>query len=420
MPLHGQYEIKSLTDDGAWCWFSDPRAIQLEDGKIVTGWVKKDGTVEVASLDAKLDQVSSEVLFPQMQVDDHNNPAFCLLSDDRIFTTYTWHSSRKGVVYHVSDRPGDIHSNHTAHVIRPGIKNLLADFPRETFTYANPVLLSSEENMLYVFGRWIGYKPNMIKSRDGGLSWEEPQVVISASPFDPNNRPYVKYASNNKDRIDLIFTDGHPRIEPLNGIYHCYYQRDTFWKSDGTVICSVSELPFKPEEASIVYQPDSSSGRAWLADIMLDADDLPYVLYTRHPHETDHRYHYAYFNKEDLKWVDREICKAGKWFPQTLPGQQEREQHYHGNLTIHPSQPEVVYLSRQVDGVFEIEKRTTPDQGLSWEVTPITSGSQFDNVRPYVPRYSRNDQPQVVLWMQNKKYVHYTDYDSQILYWVDE
>ena len=260
----------------------------------------------------------------------------------------------------------------------------------------------------------------MIKSRDGGLSWEEPQIVISASPFDPNNRPYVKYASNNTDRIDLIFTDGHPRIEPLNAVYHCYYQRDTFWKSDGVMICPSEDLPFEPHEASVVYQPDSTSGRAWLADIMLDAEDVPYVLYTRHPQEIDHRYHYAYFDENQEKWVDHEICKSGKWFPQTAPGKEEREQHYHGNLTIHPKEPGTIYLSRQIDGVFEIEKRSTSDKGVSWEITPITSHSQFDNVRPYVPRTAREDKPQVVLWMQNKKYVHYTDFDSQILYWVDE
>lgn len=33
-----------LTQDGAWCWFSDPRAIYV-DGTVVTGWVKKDGTI---------------------------------------------------------------------------------------------------------------------------------------------------------------------------------------------------------------------------------------------------------------------------------------------------------------------------------------------------------------------------------------
>ena len=42
--------IKTFNDDGAWCWFSDPRAIYTSDGQIITGWIKKDGSVEVASL----------------------------------------------------------------------------------------------------------------------------------------------------------------------------------------------------------------------------------------------------------------------------------------------------------------------------------------------------------------------------------
>ena len=138
--LCAQNKIEILTDDGAWCWFSDPRAIQLDDGKIITGWVKKDGSVEIVSLDPDSHAVSSEILFPQMQIDDHNNPAFCLLPDDRLFTTYTWHSSRKGVVYHITDQSTDIHSINRAHVIRPGLKSLLPDFPQRDLYLCQSIL----------------------------------------------------------------------------------------------------------------------------------------------------------------------------------------------------------------------------------------------------------------------------------------
>ena len=251
------------------------------------------------------------------------------------------------------------------------------------------------------------------------MTWQEPQVVISTTPFDPNNRPYVKYASDGKKRIDLVFTDGHPRIEEHNGVYHCYYQAGAFWRSDGSKICDEKDLPFAPHQATQIYKPSFDQGRAWLADVTLDKKGRPFILYTRHPSEVDHRYHYAWYDANKNEWIDREICKAGKWFPQTQPGEKEREEHYHGNLTIHPTKTNTIYLSRQINGRFEIEKRTTRNKGRSWKIEPITSNSEFDHVRPYVPRHTPKNSPTVLLWMENKKYIHYTNFDTRIRYWID-
>ena len=295
--LPAQQNTGLLTADGAWCWFSDPRAIMTIDHQVMTGWVRKDGGIEAASFNPLTKKIETKMLFAKMEIDDHDNPAFAQLPNGEIISMYTWHSSKKGIVWQKTDPDGSVSSFSDPVVIRPGIETLLPDFPRETYTYANPFYLSDEKT-LYSFGRWIGYKPNWIKSKDGGKTWSDEKVIISRNPFDPNNRPYVKYASDGKSRIHLIFTDGHPRVEPNNSVYHCYYEANAFWRSDGSKICSVDELPFQTEEATLVYKADSLMGRAWIADIGLDTDGTPYVLYTRHPQETDHRYHYSWFDAQ--------------------------------------------------------------------------------------------------------------------------
>lgn len=38
-------------------------------------------------------------------------------------------------------------------------------------------------------------------------------------------------------------------------------------------------------------------------------------------------------------------------------------------------------------------------QNKNWGITPLTRDSEYDNVRPYVPRYQQSGDRKVVLWM---------------------
>ncbi len=413
------HQIQTLSDDGAWCWFSDPRAIYTSENEIITGWVKKDGSIEIAKLNISNNNKEFETIFPQLEVDDHDNPAFAVLSDGNLLTMYAWHATENGVISNTTNDGSNIHTFQENTIFKPKTEKLLEAFPRETYTYANPYVLKAENNKVFSLGRWIGFKPNLIISSDNAKTWNEKYVVISNEPFDANNRPYAKYYSDGNSKIHMIYTNGHPRNEPLNSVYYCYYENRAFWRADGTKISDLEKLPFNVEDGSLVYQASNTTGRAWIADIAVK-DDKPYILYSRHPEETDHRYFYAWYNAKTKSWNDYEICKAGKWFPQTPEGETEREPHYMGNMTVNPNKPNEIYVSREVNNVFEIEKYTTPNEGGTWEITPVTQNSEHDNVRPYIPRYQMPNAKTVVLWMENKKYIHYTDFDSRIKYITED
>lgn len=404
--------ISYLTDDGAWCWFSDPRAIYDGD-KIITGWVKEDGSIEAMALDLKTGKKEAQILYPKLESDDHDNPSFVKLADGGILATYTTHSGRDGFFINESnEKTGELSFGEPRKVALLD-SNEMKKFPKVHVTYANPYGLKAEDNRIYCFGRWTGYKPNMMWSDDQGQSWTKSQVFITNHPFDPNNRPYVKYYSDGESKIHLVFTDGHPRVEPTNSVYYAYYEAGAFYRADGSKIVDMENLPFEPKDATTIFQSNEQEGRAWIADIAQNEEGNPVILYTKSPAETDHRYWYAsYVNN---KWINTEICKAGKWFPQTQTGKTEREPHYFGNLCLDPANTDVVYLSREINGVFEIERRETKDHGKSWEVQAITQNSTYDNVRPYVPRGGNQNQ-EVVLWMENQKYIHYREFRSSIKY----
>ncbi|MCB0534863.1 MAG: BNR-4 repeat-containing protein [Lewinellaceae bacterium] len=410
-----------FTDDGAWCWFSDPRAIYYHTAsgtQVISGWVKADGTIEAGALNLASRTVQTATLQDTLEKDDHDNPAFVQLADGSILAHYTKHGTGK-YYQNKTNTAGQVKSfspTDTIDMIDPAE---YTRYPKKTITYGNPVRLAAEHNRLYSFGRWTGYKPNIMWSNDNGKNWSTAKVMITnPGPFNPDNRPYVKYFSDGQSRIHIVFTDGHPRNEPTNSVYYAYYENGNFYKADGTKICAIDALPFVPGQASVVYQATEKLGKAWVFDIAATESGNPVIAYTRYPTDQDHRYHYAVFDGKT--WVDHEICASGKWFPKTPAGKKEPEPNYSGGLALHPTKSNTVYLSRSINGVFEIEKRVTQDNGASWKIYPITQKSIFDNVRPYVPRNYKKGDKDVVCWMQNVQYIHYLNFKSNIRYYIEE
>lgn len=411
---NGQEQNKYATNDGTWCWFSDPRAIMV-NGNVLAGWVKADGTIEAGKINLDSNTVETTELYYKLEADDHNNPAFLQTADGKIIVMYTRHSRKDLFINTLPDITGDFEFTEPE-FIHPFSDKEFDKFPRKTMTYANPVMLKSENNRIYCFGRWTGFKPNMMWSNDGGVSWTKSKVFITNYPFDINNRPYVKYFSDGESKIHIVFTDGHPRDEAANSVYYACYEKGAFFKASGELICPMAKIPFEPKDASVVYTSDPIKGRAWIADIGQDKDQNPVILYTKSPNTSNHEYWYAHYTGK--KWVEQKICDSGKWFPQTPDGQKEWEAHYFGGLTLHPDNTNVVYLSRQVNGRFEIERWQTKNGGKTWKSEALTQNSTFDNVRPYVPRGLKADEPEVVLFMENQKYIHYTNFRTSIKYYI--
>jgi hypothetical protein len=367
--------------------------------------VDSAGSIVVSSLDLESGERAEHTVHPGFNKDDHANPSFMVIPDGTVVVFYTSHGSdvSDAMYYRLSQRPEDI----TAWGERLEIGSN-TEGPRG-YTYPNPVRLSQEEGRIYLFWRGGNFKPSFSYT-DDLLTWAPARTLIQSEEAN-SVRPYVKIASNDRDVIHFAFTDGHPRNEPQNSVYYLRYRDGGFTQADGSTVGTMENLPLIHERADLVYDGGLTGVRAWIWDVAEDREGNPVIVYTRLPGENDHRYHYARWN--GAEWVDTEITAAGGWFPHTPEGADEPEPHYSGGIVLDHDDPSVVYLSRPVAGVFEIERWWTEDGGANWKSRAVTENSGNDNVRPFVVR-GHDGSSSGLIWMENRHYRHYLDFDSAI------
>jgi hypothetical protein len=246
---------RELTSSGAWSWFGDPRAVYHEGAhrRTYTGWVSRDGSVQVASFDHDTGQRTIATLKARLQIDDHNNPSILVRPDGRLLVFWSTHAGPT-MWYRCSARPEDVSAWEPERV-----------FPTNTpgsrgYTYPNPVQLSAEGNRVYLFWRGGNFNPSFSTLDGGSSTWSPARTLI----LNPAERPYVKYGGNGVDTIAMAYTQAHPRSGRTN-IYYAAYRAGALRRADGSVISTMANLPIAPGEGEQVYDWETS-GNAWVHD----------------------------------------------------------------------------------------------------------------------------------------------------------
>ena len=408
----------SFSNDGAWCWFSDPRAVYFE-GKFKRtygGWIDSHGNVMVGFYDHESHVMENDTIHKDLEIDDHDAPSLLLERNGTIQVYYTRHAKNEGIYFTHSLEPENIHVWSDTKLL--ALNDTLSGLGfSKTYTYTNIVRLKKESGRLFLFWRGLDFKPNVSFSDDNGQSWSIGKILILPERSYKDRRPYMKVTSDGERCIHIAFTDGHPRNEATNSIYYLAYRNDQFQKASGELISLWDELPLDPTVCDIVYDATITGEKAWIWDIAQDKNGSPVLVYVRFKDDMNHIYYYAVY--ENGSWQNHELVNSGKWFPHTPEGETEREPNYSGGVVLDHQDPSRVFLSRNKEGVFEIEKWETNNNGKDWLVTPVTENSANDNVRPFVVRHYPDSESPLVLWMNLKEYTHYTNYNSSIKYYLD-
>jgi len=390
-----QLRQRQFNTSGAWCWFGDPRAVYHQGAhrRTYVGWVTGAGDIQVGSYDHDTGLRVLTTVKAKFQIDDHANPSLLVRPDGHLMVFWSGHFGSE-MYYRRSVNPEDISSwgaERTVPTNTPGTFG---------YTYPNPIQLSAENNRIWLLWRGGNFNPTFSTSTDE-VTWAPARTLISV----PDQRPYVKVASNGVDSFHLAFTDGHPR-NLRTSIYYARYKAGSFYRANGSLIETDSQLPFTPSQADVVYDAAAHGGvKAWIHDVAFDSAGRPVVVFATFPSSTDHRYHYARWTGS--RWEDHEFLRAGG----SMSGD-PAEPNYSGGITLDHANTARVFLARQVNGVFEIEVRRTTDGGHTWVTRTVTTRSGRGNYRPVRPRGQPGTDMDVI-WMRGG-YPSFSDYHTAI------
>ena len=403
-----------VADEGAWCWFADPRAVHYENASgtinaTYIGYIDVHGNVKATQYDWIKQRKTDVLIRSYFQPDDHNNPTFIVLPDERVMIFYTRHTDEPKIWYRISKKPGDI--------TQLGDEKYLAT--ANNTTYPSPFILNDDPQHIYLCWRGINWHPTIARltmpdaNDNCSFDFGPKQIVQSTGA-----RPYAKYQSNGRDKIYVSYTTGHPDNEMPDWLYFNVIDIN---KGNGPIlrdlngtqlsiinngVFNVSKTDSYASKYPATIVDKSANIRNWVWQIALDNDEHPVVAY---PHiddaKTSHVYWYARWNGSS--WKNTWVQYGGHAFHQNW---NSTEKCYSGGMAIDPENINDLYLSIPTkngvynkDGVYEIWKYTINDAGEVAGSTQITSNSPKNNARPYVIPGTKNS-PLRLVWMQGDYY----------------
>ena len=385
------YKITGLGKDGGWLWFNN-ESILIDSSRLCIGLEDPKGNARARLFmirDLQVKELISDFQLsgwperPQ-KYPYHNYPSLLRLGNDDLLAVY--HKGAKDMFYRVAKTKDEKE--------KPGYPAWGEEMTVKTnngINYNNLIRLSEKPDRVYNFLSIYNGRPSVMVSEDAGRSWSSDSAFMTGGSGGAT--PYSKFADNGRDRIDMIYTDGHPRKEPGNNIYHMYFHKGNFYRSDGAFISTLSEAkkkPLLPEAGARIYD-GANEKPGWVWDIEYDGFSNPVAAFISSADGAtgnDLRYHYAKWDAGKKQWIEKQVAFAGSRL--YVP-----ENHFAGGICIDPRNVNVVYISSNVNPEtgseatsrrYQLYRGVTSDNGESWKWEQLTFDTDKDNLRPIVPR----------------------------------
>jgi hypothetical protein len=377
----------TVADDGAWCWFQDPRAIRHEGrhDRTYVGWMTRNGDVQLGQYDHERDAVETTTLHADFERDDHDDPTIAVRPDGRLVAFYTRHGG-PALHYRISEAPESVASFGPERTVAPG--------PNPRVTYPNPRWIDGD---LHVFLRNDGTLVD-VASPDGGETWRDQRELVSTGGEGWCVYHKVSRAREGEVHFGMTHAMGGAD-EPHRHVFHARYDGDTLRASDGTALGRVGgdTTPVPVHETTPVFDSDATGDDAWIWDCST-AGGVPQVTYAQLVSGDEHRYRYARWTGEE--WADEFLCHGGTHV--VVEGNHER--YYSGGVVLDHDDPGRCYAS--VGSHDSSVLRRFERDGDGWRVTDLTD-DDTQHVRPVAPW---NSHPALRVCWASGRYDHYEPY----------
>jgi len=388
----------TVTDDGGWCWFQDPRALRHRGAhdRTYVGWITRSGDVCVGQYDHDDGAVATATLHADYEADDHDDPTVAVRPDGRLVVFYTRHGG-PSVDYRVSTDPESVASFEPERHVEPG--------PETAVTYPNPRWIGGD---LHLFLRNAGSVVDVV-SPDGGETWHEQRELVTTGG--EGWCVYAKVSRVRDGEVNLGLTHAiGGGDDPHRHVRHARFDGDALRASGGSVLGRVSDgsLPVAIDETTPVFDSGATGDDAWIWDCATSGG-VPQLTYVQLVSPDDHRYRYARWTGDD--WADELLCHGGA---HVVAGADNPERYYSGGVVLDHDSPGVCYASvgsHDSSALVRFERvgGGSPEGHGDWHREQVAP-ADAQNLRPVVPWNRHSDLR--VCWLRGS-YTYYAPREAR-------
>jgi hypothetical protein len=360
LPTLTATQLAATGTGGGWTSIGGPRAVTLGSYTYV-GLADISGNIVVNVVLAGAITATRTVHASLEASDLHDAPALLVRSSDhKLVTAYSKHV---GTTIYVRISANSLDSDPTISGGWGTEQDLDSTLGGTHYTYTALVQLSGESGAIYLFFRDQEDSDNTgllayTKSTDGGATWAAETKLLKYSL----HTIYWNVHANDSDRIDVGLSSAHPIAETNASVYHLYYTGGAWYTSAGVAIAG--SKPYAMSSLTLIYDGTTNNGS--IGSIGVDSAGHPTLSYGIITGSTVTSLNWAYWTGS--AWATHQIVTVSD------------SGLYLVDSIVDESSPTTVYIATLVSGVYELFRYYTPDLGVSWIATQITSGSANQGV----------------------------------------
>ena len=414
-------QFASITSDGMWTWYGEPKAVYYEGThkRTYMVWCTSIGGIKGIGYYDHDTKDTMMLALPKMPYapDDHNHPSIIMRPDGKILVFCTGHPGGE-ITELISKNPEDITAWEAP--VYPGGKN-------GNYTYPNAVFLKGEgtKGRFYLFFRDALNEPWFCTSDDWGLTWGTKYHMFSGGSY----KPYCKYASDDSAEIHIIVErenrEGNSAVKP---IYYMKYKNGAFFCANGRQLATMATLPVYDYNMDTIFYANRFGCSNTCYDIAIDKNKNPVTVMDMFKDTSVNIYWYLRWT--GTQWFKTPMVNSGLFRGSTAGTSQSG---FAAGVTLDHEDPNNVYMCRQLlkpsatpfnlaDTSYtnyknnlkatcwtadayahEVEKWTTKDGGATWDTMPITRGTKVSymntNCLPCVPRHHKAGMKVELIWL---------------------